>query len=201
MHYAYLQFLLSNPVTHSANILGTGAATAAMYPERYVAEWINKIFFQSAEGVARGETWAMMRAAGEATTNGVRLLGRAIRHGEQALGTPGRIETKFDISAAYFGIDPKSPIGVLMDTVGAVAPTRLMMGEDAFYKGFIKPGVDPVSWTPHGWGGKECPRCRRAIGRTRRSSGSGSSSWSAKGERLRSWRASSSPRPKRSGIG
>src|SRR2546428_820133 len=55
-----------------------------------------------------------------------------------------------------------------------------------------KVGVDPVPWTPHGWGGKERPRCRRAIGRTRRSSGSGSSSWFAKGERLRSWRASSS---------
>jgi ABC-type uncharacterized transport system substrate-binding protein len=37
-------------------------------------------------------------------------------------------------------------------------------------------GVDPVSWTPHRWGGKEGPRCRRAIRRTRRSSGSGSSS-------------------------
>src|SRR3989442_15713197 len=32
-------------------------------------------------------------------------------------------------------------------------------------------GVDPVSWTPHGWGGKERPRCRRAIDRTRRRSG------------------------------
>src|SRR5713101_7926741 len=55
------------------------------------------------------------------------------------------------------------------------AVTRIVLGY---------PGVDPVSGTPHGWGGKECPRCRRAIGRTRRSSGSGSSSWSAKGERL-----------------
>ena len=34
-----------------------------------------------------------------------------------------------------------------------------------------KPGVDPVAWTPHGWGGRERPRCRRAIGRTRRRSG------------------------------
>jgi len=32
-------------------------------------------------------------------------------------------------------------------------------------------GVDPVAWTPHGWGGRERPRCRRAIGRTRRRSG------------------------------
>jgi uncharacterized RDD family membrane protein YckC len=34
-----------------------------------------------------------------------------------------------------------------------------------------KRGVAPVSWTPHHWGGKERPRCRRAIGRTRRRSG------------------------------
>src|SRR5437667_12089736 len=32
-------------------------------------------------------------------------------------------------------------------------------------------GVAPVSWTPHGWGGRERPRCPRAIGRTRRRSG------------------------------
>lgn len=35
--------------------------------------------------------------------------------------------------------------------------------------------LNPVSWTPHGrGGGEEHPRCRRAIGRTRRSSGNGS---------------------------
>src|SRR6266566_4149231 len=34
-----------------------------------------------------------------------------------------------------------------------------------------RPGVDPVSWTPHRWGGRERPRCRRAIGRIRRRSG------------------------------
>lgn len=141
VHYAYLQFLLSNPVTHSANILGTAATTAAMYPERFVAEWVNRIFFQNPQGVARGETWAMMRAGGEAATNGVRLLGKAIAKGEQpfpsALVGTSRIETRFDISAQHFGIDPNSPIGKLMDTVGALMPTRLMMGEDAFYKGFI----------------------------------------------------------------
>ena len=74
------------------------------------------------------------------------------------------------------------------------------MGWDA-YVGTLEGGVDPVSWTPHGWGGKERPRCRRAIGRTRRSSGSGSSSWCGRAEHLRSWRGSSSPRRRRSGTG
>src|SRR6266508_3537464 len=46
-------------------------------------------------------------------------------------------------------------------------------------------------------GEKERPRCRRAIGRTRRSSGSASSTWCGKGARSRSWGASLSPRHRR----
>lgn len=45
------------------------------------------------------------------------------------------------------------------------------------------------------------PRGRRVIGRTRRSSGNASSSWSTRGGRPRSWRASSSRQPRRSGPG
>jgi uncharacterized protein DUF6538 len=33
----------------------------------------------------------------------------------------------------------------------------------------------PLSWISHGWAGEELPRCRRAVGRTHRSSGSASS--------------------------
>src|SRR6266700_5558008 len=62
-------------------------------------------------------------------------------------------------------------------------------------------GVDPVSWTPHGWGGKEHPRCRRAVGGTHRSSGNASSSWFAKDGRPRSSDGSSSRRPSASGTG
>jgi len=49
--------------------------------------------------------------------------------------------------------------------------------------------------------GKDGPRCRRVIGRTHRSSGSESSSWSARGGPRRRWRASSNPRRRRSGTG
>src|SRR6266850_883890 len=91
------------------------------------------------------------------------------------------------------------------ESFGAPAPnffeTWLRVAKSVGQSGRPVVGVDPVSWTPHGWGGKERPRCRGAIGRTRRSSGSGSSSWSAKDERLRSWRASSSRPPSRSGTG
>lgn len=41
-------------------------------------------------------------------------------------------------------------------------------------------GLDPVSWTPHGWGGLERPRCRKVIGIIRRSSGGGWVRWFVK---------------------
>src|SRR5438094_2186578 len=50
-------------------------------------------------------------------------------------------------------------------------------------------------------GGKERPRCRRAIGRTRRSSDSASSNWCGRDVRRKNWGASSNPQPSRSGIG
>ena len=62
-------------------------------------------------------------------------------------------------------------------------------------------GVAPVSWTPQSWGGKERPRCRRAIDRTRQSFGRGSLSWCGRDGRRRSWADSSSPPPRRSGTG
>src|SRR6266581_7454200 len=66
---------------------------------------------------------------------------------------------------------------------------------------FALSGVDPVSWTPHGWGGKEHPRCRRAVGRIHPSSGSVSSSGFAKDGRPRSSGGSSRGRPSASGTG
>jgi hypothetical protein len=50
--------------------------------------------------------------------------------------------------------------------------------------------MDLTRWIPHGWGGKERPRCRRVIGRIRRSSGSGSFELVWKGrtpEATRNW--------------
>src|SRR5881628_3472475 len=74
------------------------------------------------------------------------------------------------------GTCPADPRRALTSREGSAMVERFVGIDVALREHRI--GVDPVSWTPHGWGGKERPRCRRAIGRTRRSSGSGSSSWS-----------------------
>ena len=46
--------------------------------------------------------------------------------------------------------------------------TSVSLNELALKSAVQRSGVDPVSWRPHRWGGKERPRCRRVIGRTRR---------------------------------
>jgi hypothetical protein len=61
-------------------------------------------------------------------------------------------------------------------------------------------GVDPVSWRPNELG-RGSSRCRRHDRPTRRSSGARWSSWCAPAAARRSWRASSSPRPRRSAPG
>lgn len=135
-HWLFLQFVLSGPQTHAANIAGTGAIQITHYPERYVAEWINRAFFQNPDGVQRGETWAAMKASGRGASEGLQFLGKAIKTGEQPFG-PGRIEARFDITAKGLGLDPDSAIGKIADVMAMVSPTRLMMGEDAAYKGFV----------------------------------------------------------------
>jgi hypothetical protein len=64
----------------------------------------------------------------------------------------------------------------------------------------IDSGVDPVSWRPPHLG-RRGSRCRRVTRPTRRSSGDGWWSWCAPGGTRRTWRGSSSRRPRRSGTG
>ena len=63
--------------------------------------------------------------------------------------------------------------------------------------------VDPVSWTHPNCGNGGVHACRRGrvVYGTRRSSGGRWSSWSGRGARRKSWRASSSPQRTRSGNG
>ncbi len=139
LHWLYLQFLLSGPQTHVANNLGNVGVIAAHYPERYLAEWIRRTitaFGGGADGVQRGETWAMMHVSGKAAVDGLKLMVETFKTGNAPLGKIGKVEAHFDLKASQFGWDPNTALGKLVDTVGMVTPTRLMMTEDGFYKGF-----------------------------------------------------------------
>ena len=136
-HWLFLQSVLSGPVTHAANLLGTGAAVAWHYPERYTAEWINRIFFKDPAGVQRGETYAMARATGQGLSDGVRLLGKTLAKGA-ADPAATKVEARFDVSSRYFGLDAATPLGRLVDTIGMFFPTRWLQAEDGLFKGFIR---------------------------------------------------------------
>ena len=83
---------------------------------------------------------------------------------------------------------------------------RKLLREDGCWDGFVRL-VDGTARSrsfgdyPIVGAGKAHPRCRRAIGRTRRSSGSGSLNSCGRAGPRKSWRTSSNPRRRRSGTG
>lgn len=137
LHWAFINEILSNPVTHAANVLGTGAMTLYHIPERFMAEMVNQVFFRGPEAIPIGDTWAAMRGMVRGTSAGLRMMGQAITKGEDAFG-PGRVEAHFDLKATALGLDPTSTLGRAVDAIGMLQPTRWMKGEDAFFKGIHK---------------------------------------------------------------
>lgn len=139
LHSAWINGLLSNPKTHQANLLATGLVIGWDIPETYVAGWVNKILFRNPEGVQRAETAIKVKALAEAYQDGIRLMGEALRTGEEPFGQ-GKLSERPRTQAETYGFDPNTAIGQTVDAFGAIlgsqaAPTRLMMTEDAFMKG------------------------------------------------------------------
>lgn len=136
MHWLFLQWVLSGPPSHVANVAGSAAMQAWHIPERYLAEWLSIAMRTGPEGVQRGETAAMLRAADKGLVTGWRWFSKALQSGEQPLGKTGKIEAHFDLAAQKLGLDPMTPLGKLAEVAGMMTPTRWMMSEDAFFKGF-----------------------------------------------------------------
>lgn len=137
-HEAWINALLSNPVTHVSNLTGTGLSTAWEIPERYTAEMVNRIFRQDPAGVQRGETASMLRSMIGALEDGIRLANQTWETGQASFET-GQVETH-QVRARDYGFDPESRFGRALDVLGAslrskAAPTRALLTEDAFYKG------------------------------------------------------------------
>lgn len=76
-HELWINNLLTNPATHTANLSGTGLSVTWNLAEHKTAEIINRLFFRDSEGVQRGETAAMLRAIPEAYSDAIRLIGKA----------------------------------------------------------------------------------------------------------------------------
>lgn len=136
VHWAFLNSLLSDPTSHFANVIGTASIQAYHIPERFLAEWVNLAIRTGPEGVQRGETMAELTATRAGLITGWRWFAKAVKTGGQPLGKSQKIEAHFDLNARQFGLDPLTPLGKLAEVGGMVTPTRWMMSEDAFFKGY-----------------------------------------------------------------
>lgn len=140
LYGAWINALLSNPKTHAANMVGTGLIIAGDIPETYVAGWINRIA-RSPEGVQRMEAAIKVKSIAEGYQDGIRLMGQALRTGEEPFGRGKTSERHSSaMTAEAYGFSPDNPVGQTIDAMALMlnnpaAPTRLMMSEDAFMKG------------------------------------------------------------------
>jgi hypothetical protein len=161
VHTVWINFLLSNPQTHIANMAGTFLMQLYEIPERAAAGLIGG----ASRGVAilRGQTpaehvriaeaSAAIRATAEGLRDGIRLAGMALTEAEtpsvkmspamkasaEQLLQRTQISDMKPMSAEAYGFDPTSNFGRAVDALGSVghrvAPTRLLGAEDAIFKG------------------------------------------------------------------
>ena len=135
-HEAWINALLTNPVTHAANLTGTGLVTLWDLPETLTAAIVHDLFFRGSEGVSRLEAAAKVRALGEGLGDAFRLAGKTFKTGEDVFGI-GKVEIPPALSSAAFGWDAATVPGRTLDVIGGSIrmPTRAMKAEDAFFKG------------------------------------------------------------------
>lgn len=131
--------LLTNPVTHAANIGGTTLTTLAEVPERFTGEIVHRLFSSNPDGIQRGETAALLRGLMEGVYgDGIRFAGRAMR-GEDPFGGKGAVERGPRIKAEEYGWDPNTVPGRAVDVLGATMDNLpafwALRVEDAYFKG------------------------------------------------------------------
>lgn len=134
-HELWINMLLTNPVTHAANVTGTAAVTLWDLPETAVAGLLRNLY-GGPDGVSLWETSAKVRGLAEGLGDGFRLARRAIVEGGEVFGQ-GKVEHVPAISATAFGWEATGMPGRTLDVLGEAAriPTRALKAEDAFFKG------------------------------------------------------------------
>ncbi len=126
---AFVNSLLTSPVTHEANFLSNFATLLQQIQERAVSRVL------APEEIAAGEPLAMAHGALSGFKDALRLGYRAFRTGETG-GWAGKVEAPQNaISASAFG-QIGTPMGRAIDLVGQAAsiPGRLLLSSDEFFK-------------------------------------------------------------------
>lgn len=124
---AWINGLLSNPVTHFANAVSNSMVAASSIIERAIAERIGK-------EVARGESAAMINGLAGGWMDALRLARKAFIEGESQMGL-----SKLDVPTRAItaeNLHASGAIGKAVDMIGALVttPGRALMAADDFFK-------------------------------------------------------------------
>ena len=145
VYEAWINILLSSPVTHSKNIIGAFLTTFAHVPETFAGATVGAIrrSLGGEGGMTFGEAKAVMFATVMSIKDAWSAAGKGFATGERVL--PGsKIEPeKGKRNAKAFsaeGMDLQGNIGTAVDILGRFMtldriPTRALEFEDAFFKG------------------------------------------------------------------
>ena len=127
----WINQLLSNPVTHAANVASNMITAFWAIPERALAAQLSP----SGAGVVRGEAGAMFWGLMNGTMDALRLAGKALRDGAPVRpGTKMEGYTRHAISGANLEIT--GGLGKAIDLAGTATrlPSRFLMAADEFFK-------------------------------------------------------------------
>jgi hypothetical protein len=124
--------LLSNPVSHIANILGNFGTMVWVMPERAIAA---RQLTGNGRAVVDGEATALLYGLASGMRNAVKVAGQALRDG-RPLRAASKVEqqSRYAISGATLGVS--GPIGHGIDWAGTItrSPGRFLMVADEFFK-------------------------------------------------------------------
>jgi hypothetical protein len=118
----WINGLLSNPLTHIVNTTSNALTMAYQYPERLLGAAIESVRAKatgSAKGIFFGETAQDIFSVSKGLQDAVSRFAHTMRYGERV--------TKLDY-----------PASAIPDKYAKYLPTRALMAEDAFFKGFIE---------------------------------------------------------------
>lgn len=131
---AWVNGLLTNPVTHAVNVSSNLLVAFQQIYERAGAAGIRQ--FLGGEGVAPGEATAMAYGMVESLKDAFKLSAKALKTGETSLGF-NKVDIRPNaISAEAFNMSKETGMGRAVDFIGSAVriPTRLLQSEDEFFK-------------------------------------------------------------------
>jgi hypothetical protein len=131
---AWINGLLSNPVTHAVNFLSNMATALVQVPERKIAAKIGKYVFRD-QSIAEGEASAQLYGMTMGFMDGLRLAGKAMVEGKSA----GEFGTKLEIHKRAISADALEMSGVsgrAVDMLGEAIrlPGRALIAGDELWK-------------------------------------------------------------------